>query len=88
MVCHELREPLNIISFSISLLKRNSAQWTEEKKRPYLEHIQTAVTQINQLLDQVLMLGKAEAGKLKLQPKQVDLIAFCIDIVTQMQTYR
>jgi len=34
MVSHEFRTPLNIISFSTSLLRRHSHQWTEEKVSP------------------------------------------------------
>ncbi|MBD1835217.1 PAS domain S-box protein [Cyanobacteria bacterium FACHB-472] len=50
---HEFRNLLNIVSFSTSLLRRYSQQWTEEKKQPYIERIRTAVEQLSQLLDQV-----------------------------------
>ncbi|MBD1930399.1 MULTISPECIES: PAS domain S-box protein [Cyanophyceae] len=50
---HEFRNLLNIVSFSTSLLRRHSHQWTEEKKQPYIERIRTAVEQLSQLLDQV-----------------------------------
>jgi PAS domain S-box-containing protein len=85
MLCHELRTPLNIVSFSTSLLRRHNHQWTEEKKLRYLDHIQTAVEQIGQLLDEVLTVSKAEAGKLKFEPRPLDLAAFCYNLVAQMQ---
>ena len=53
MVSHEFRNPLHIISFSTSLLKRHNHQWTEEKKQLYLERIQTAVEHLSQLMDEV-----------------------------------
>jgi signal transduction histidine kinase len=37
------------------------------------------------LLDDVLLFGKAEAGKLQFQPKRFDLMAFCQDLVEEMQ---
>ena len=85
MVSHEVRTPLNFISFSISSLRRHSHQWTEEKKRAFLDRIQIAVEQISQLLDEVLIIGKAEAGKLEFEPRPLDLAAFCGDLVAQMQ---
>lgn len=85
MVCHQFRTPLNVVSFSNSLLKRHMEQWTGEKKRPLLDRIQTAVEQINQLLDEILLFGKAEAAKLKLDPKPFYLIPFCEDIVAKME---
>lgn len=85
MVSHELRTPLNILSFSTSLLRCHSHQWTEEKKHQYLDRIQTTVEQISELLDGLLSIGKAEAEKLKFEPRPLALDAFCCDLITQMQ---
>lgn len=85
MLCHQFRTPLNIVSFSADLLKRHSSHWTEEKQLPYLAHIQTAVTQISQLLDEILFFGKLEAEKLNFEPKLIDLKQLCAEIVVQMQ---
>ena len=60
MVYHELRNPLNVVSFSTSLLRRHGHQWIESKKRPYFAHIQTAIEQIRQLLDELL---KHQSGR-------------------------
>jgi PAS domain S-box-containing protein len=83
--CHEVRTLLNITSLSASLLKRYSQQWTEEKKQLHLEHVQTSIEQINQLINEVLMIGKVKPGQLKFEPKLLDLDAFCRDLVTQIQ---
>jgi len=85
IVCHQFRSLLNIISFSNSLLRRHTHRWTEEKKLPYLDHIQAAVEQINQLLDEVLLFGKSEVGKLQFQPKPLNLEIFCQELITQLQ---
>ena len=85
IVSHEFRTPLNIISFSTSLLKRHSRQWTEEKKLDYIHRIQTGVEQLNHLLDQVLIISGAEAGKLTFEPRMLDLDQFCRDLVAQLQ---
>ncbi len=84
MLCHQFRTPLNIVSFSSDLLKRHLHQWNEEKTRSYLDLIQNAVYEISQLLDEVLLFGKAEAAKLECNPRPVDLQQFCRDIIAQM----
>lgn len=85
MVSHEFRTPLNLILFSATLLRRQSHQWSEEKKRQYLERIQTAVEQLTQLMDEVLIIGRAEAGKLTFEPRVLDLNQFCYDLVAEVQ---
>lgn len=85
MVCHQFRTPLNIVSFSNSLLKRHIDEWTEEKTRPLLDHIQTAVEQLSHMLDDILLLAKAEAAKLNFDPQPLDLGEFCRELLAQMQ---
>jgi PAS domain S-box-containing protein len=85
MIPHKFRNCLNIVSLSTSLLRRHSQKWTEEKKLQYLHRIQTAVEQLSQSLDAVLLIGKAEAGKLTFEPRAVDLEKFCRDLVAQLQ---
>lgn len=84
MLCHQFRTPLNIVSFSSDLLRRNIHQWSEEKNRSYLDLIQDAVEQISELLDEILLFGKAEADRLKCQPRQLDMKQFCRDIIAQI----
>jgi len=85
MLCHQFRTPLNVVSFSADLLRRNIHQWTEEKNRSYLDLIQAAVTQISQLVDDMLLYGKAQAAKLKCEPRLLNLNQFCRDVVAQLQ---
>ena len=84
MVSHEFRSPLNIISLSTSLLKRHHHRWTEEKKLQYLQRLQTAVENISLLMDEVLTIGRAEAGKLKFDPIPLNPIQFCRQILAEM----
>ncbi|MGI2908076.1 scytonemin biosynthesis sensor histidine kinase [Tolypothrix sp. VBCCA 56010] len=85
MLCHQFRTPLNIVSFSADLLKRHIHKWTEEKKSSYFDLIQDGIKQISQLLDDILLFGKAEAAKLQYQPTEINLNQFCGDIVSQVQ---
>lgn len=85
VICHQFRSLLNIISFSNSLLRRHVNQWTDDKKQPYLEHIQLAVDQITQLLDEILLFGKSIVGHLQPEPVELDLSAFCRNVIAQTQ---
>ena len=85
MVTHEFRSPLNVIAFSASSLQRFYHQWAEEKKLKYLSRIQVSVEKLGQLLDQILLIGRAEAGKVESQPKATDLVQFCDELVADMR---
>jgi PAS domain S-box-containing protein len=85
MLCHQFRTPLNVVSFSADLLKRHVHQWQEDKQLPYLAHIQVAVEQIGQLLEEIMSFSKLKEGKLICEPSEFYLDQFCRDIVVQMQ---
>lgn len=85
MVSHEFRNPLHLISFSTSALKRQINQSIEDKKLNYLNRIQTAVEHLTNLMDDVLILGISDARKIIFEPRAVNLEQFCGDLVTQLQ---
>ncbi|BAZ49844.1 PAS/PAC sensor signal transduction histidine kinase [Nostoc sp. NIES-4103] len=85
VLCHQFRTPLNVISFSNSLLQRQGDEWRKEKTRPLLEHIQTAIAKLSQMLDDVILFAKAETAKLNLDIEPLDLLLFCNEIVSQIQ---
>jgi PAS domain S-box-containing protein len=85
MVCHQFRTPLNIVSFSNSLLKEEVDKRTQKKIQPLLDHIQKATEQLGQMLDDILFFSKAESAKINYEPKPLELVEFCHDLVAQMQ---
>ncbi|MDM9586090.1 HAMP domain-containing sensor histidine kinase [Nostoc sp. GT001] len=85
MVCHQFRTPLNIVSFSNSLLKEEVDKRTQKKIQPLLDHIQKATEQLSLMLDDILLFSKAESAKLNFEPKPLELVQFCQDLVAQMQ---
>ncbi|HEY9618239.1 MAG TPA: PAS domain S-box protein [Microcoleaceae cyanobacterium] len=85
MTSHEFRTPLSTILASSELLEYYSHLWSDAEKQEHLKTIQTAVQHMIKMLDEVLMLGSAEAGKLSYRPTWLNLEAFCHKLVTQMQ---
>lgn len=58
---------------------------SEEKKLSHLKRIQVAVKQMTDLLNDVLLVGKADAGKLEFKPMPLNLVKFCGDLVEEME---
>ena len=85
LTSHEFRTPLTTILSSAELLKDYISQLTEEKKLQHLQRIIFAVNYMVDLLNDVLLIGKAEAGKWECTPILLDLIQFCSDLVEENQ---
>ncbi|HEY9612053.1 PAS domain S-box protein [Allocoleopsis sp.] len=85
MTSHEFRTPLTTIHSSAELLENYGHKWTQEKKLTHLKRIQTSVKHMTRLLNDVLILGKVEAEKLKLNPVPLDLEKFCHNLVEELQ---
>lgn len=82
---HEFRTPLTTILTFSELLEQHSHKWSEERKREYVQRIQAAVKHMTGLLDDVLLVNKAEAGKLELNPTPLNLATFCRILVEELQ---
>ncbi|MBD1914584.1 MULTISPECIES: CBS domain-containing protein [Cyanophyceae] len=85
MASHEFRTPLTTILASAETLERYSHKFTPEKQQTILKRIQTSVHHIIGLLNDVLTVGKAEAGKLACTLAPIDLHQFCRDLVEEVQ---
>ncbi|MEB3335954.1 MAG: PAS domain S-box protein [Leptolyngbyaceae bacterium] len=85
MASHEFRTPLAIISSSAGILEDYSHRLPEEKKREHLRRIQITVKRMTQLLDDVLMINRAEAEKLEFNPQPLNLTEMCQNLVDEMQ---
>lgn len=86
MTSHEFRTPLSIIQSSAELLRLYGSHWTEDKKNELFERIDNATIRMVRLLDDVLLIGNAQSGNLKLSLKSMDLVNFCRNIVTEIKS--
>jgi len=85
MTSHEFRTPLSTILSSAELLEHYSYKWSDQKKTDHLQKIQDAVKHLTTMLDEVLVIGRADAGKLKVNPEAFEMVEFCKNIVEDMQ---
>ncbi|HEY9709094.1 MAG TPA: ATP-binding protein, partial [Oculatellaceae cyanobacterium] len=84
VVSHEYRTPLTTILSSAELLEHYSHTWTNEKKHQHLHRIQSSVHHLTKLVSDVLILDKAEAGKLEFNPTLLDVIALCRELIEEL----
>jgi signal transduction histidine kinase len=85
LVTHEFRTPLTIILSSAELLEYYSDRLSDEKKQKHLGRIQTSVTRMDQILQDVLTINSTEANRIKFEPVSIDLVGFCYDIIEEIQ---
>lgn len=77
MVSHELRTPLQAIGAAADMLERFGDQMNEAERREEARTIRRAVGTLARLVDDVLVIGRAEAAGLRNGEEPLDLGRFC-----------
>lgn len=85
MASHEFRTPLTTILASAETLERYRHKFSPEKEEVVLRRIQDAVHHVIGLLNDVLTVGKSEAGKLTCTLAPLDLRQFCQDLIEELE---
>jgi len=85
MASHELRTPLSVIQVSAQSLGSNREHLTLQQQTQTIERIQIAARRMGQLVEDILILARAEAGKLEVNPEIVELGFFCQQLFEQIQ---
>jgi signal transduction histidine kinase len=86
MASHEFRTPLTTILAACQSLERYIDRMTVEQRLAQLTKIEAEAQHMTGLLDDVLTVGKADAGKLEFAPVRVDLKRLCEEIVAEART--
>jgi PAS domain S-box-containing protein len=85
MTSHEFRTPLSTIQSSAELIERYHDRLSIDKQLTHLNRIQTSVEQMTQMLNDILLFGEAESGKLEFNPISMDLVQLCRKLVEELQ---
>lgn len=83
MVSHEYRNPLEIVQSSSDILQRYADRLTPEQRAEHFRAIELAVRRMSHMLDEVLLLGKVEAGRMQFKPAPMDLRGLCERLVKE-----
>ncbi len=81
---HEFRTPLSTILAAAELLQNYEDKLSPAKKHTYFQRITRAVSEMIALLDDVLIIGAEEVGKLGFKPTALDPTKFCSELVEEM----
>lgn len=88
MVCHEFRNPLNNIAFSVSSLKRYDSRLSASQKTEYLLDVETNIERMTQMTDELLVIGEIGTKGIKVALDKLNLVDFCQELIAEfIQTY-
>jgi signal transduction histidine kinase len=77
MVSHEFRTPLGIIMSSAEILKSYQDRIPAEQRNEHLNDIFQSTRRMGDLIEEVLLLSRVEAGRLGCKPEPLDLADLC-----------
>ncbi|HWO13420.1 MAG TPA: DAHL domain-containing protein [Polyangiaceae bacterium] len=78
---HEFRTPLTTILSSTQMLSAYGERWDAERRLTHFDRIGSAASQMLEMLDELLLIGRAEMGMLAASPGELDLREFCEDLL-------
>jgi PAS domain S-box-containing protein len=84
MASHEFRNPLSSILLCVQNLRENSLDLNPANREFYLQSIQDAALTMNSLLEDILVLSKAESDKQTLKLEPIKLQNFCAKIIENL----
>lgn len=87
MISHEFRNPLTTIIAATDLLQECHQQLDREKQQDLYQRVQKAAARMEQLLNDILIIGSTDIPQESLNLEPLDLIAFCQDLVDEMEMH-
>ncbi len=85
VVSHEFRTPLAVIYTAAEMMHRYYDRMTPERMFRQIREILGQADYMVSLLDDVLLVNKARAGRLEFNPTPLDVVSFCQATVERMQ---
>lgn len=83
MTSHEFRTPLATIMSSTELLKYYSDKLPAEERLEVFGSIEKAVKRMTRMLEDILLIGKADAERIEFQPEPLALRPFCEELLNE-----
>ncbi len=86
MASHEFRTPLATIHGSVELLQHYEDRMPADKKQQTLQKIDDAVERMTHMLENVLVIGRTDAGRLEFKPRPLSVTTFCHGLVDEVRS--
>src|SRR5215475_14035592 len=84
MVSHEFRTPLGIIQSSAEILDDYLDRLDPDERKEHLQSIQKNTRRMAALMEEVLLIGGFDAGKVDFKPGPLDLARFAGQLVDEV----
>ncbi|HEY9675759.1 MAG TPA: PAS domain-containing sensor histidine kinase [Waterburya sp.] len=82
---HRIRDSLSTLSITTQLLETQCKSRPEEKQLNRFQLIPMNIQRIDRLLSEFALMGKIEAGEIKLNPVLLDIRQFCYKLIGELQ---
>lgn len=86
MASHEFRTPLATIHGSVELLRHYRDRLRPNQKVDALKKIDAAVQRMTRMLENVLLIGRADAGQLEFTPQPLAVTAYCLGLIDELKS--
>ncbi|MEJ0088843.1 MAG: PAS domain S-box protein [Limisphaerales bacterium] len=86
MVSHEFRTPLGIIQSSAEILNDYLEQLAESERKEQLASITSNTRRMAEMMEEILVLSRLDAGRMDFKPATIDLNTFCRRVVDEVQS--
>lgn len=83
VVSHEFRTPLGVIMSAAEILENYFERLKPEQRRGHLHDVRHSIEQMTNLMEEVLLLGRVESGRMDFKPEAVDLPGLCRRVVDE-----
>lgn len=84
-LAHDFRTPLTVIQASSDLLCQYYDRLTADKRLRYAQDIQSQIKVMTDMMEEILVINRAQSGKLHAYPSPLDLVGFCRTLFEDMQ---
>jgi len=84
MVSHEFRTPLGIIQSSAEILEDYHEQLGPTERKDHLQSIRQNTRRMARLMEEALLLGSLDAGKMEFKPGPLELRTFVLRLVDEV----
>ncbi|TAG21755.1 MAG: PAS domain-containing sensor histidine kinase [Cytophagia bacterium] len=85
MASHEFRTPLTSILSAANLVEKYVAELDQDKRERHLRRIKTAVSNLTDILEEFLSVGKLEEGKIEPRLLEFDLTTLIAEVQLDLQ---
>lgn len=86
MASHEFRTPLAAIHGSVELLQHYEERMSHAQKVSTLQQIDESVARMTHMLENVLLIGRHDAGQLEFRPAPLALGRFCKTLLDELRS--